>query len=93
MIRSAMAEHNLIIFVGAGVSLDSGMPSWSQAISQIAKKLDVSPGDIDNLKIPQYYFNAEGKMIIRSWYIKFSSMEFIYKQCPCIKKLSNLMQM
>lgn len=61
LIRSAMAEHNLIIFVGAGVSLDSGMPSWSQAISQIAKKLDVSPDDVDNLKIPQYYFNARGK--------------------------------
>lgn len=25
LIRTAMADHNLVIFVGAGVSLDSGM--------------------------------------------------------------------
>ena len=39
LIRTAMADHNLVIFVGAGVSLDSGMPSWSKAVSQIADKL------------------------------------------------------
>lgn len=61
LIRTAMADHNLVIFVGAGVSLDSGMPSWSKAVSQIADKLNISPNEIDSLKIPQYYFNARGK--------------------------------
>lgn len=61
LIRTAMADHNLVIFVGAGASLDSGMPSWSKAVSQIADKLNISPNEIDSLKIPQYYFNARGK--------------------------------
>lgn len=61
LIRIAMAEHNLVIFVRAGASMDSGMPSLGQAVSQIARKLGVSPEDIDNLKIPQYYYNTRGK--------------------------------
>lgn len=93
LIRSAMAEHNLIIFVGAGVSLDSGMPSWSQAISQIAKKLDVSPDDVDNLKIPQYYFNARGKNDYTQLIHQIFKYGIHLQTMPVHKKLSNLMQM
>ena len=93
LIRTAMADHNLVIFVGAGVSLDSGMPSWSKAVSQIADKLNISPNEIDSLKIPNIISMLEVRMIIRSWYIKFSDTAPIYKQCLCIKRLSILMQM
>ena len=34
LIRKAMAEHKLVLFVGSGTSLDAGMPSWSSAVSQ-----------------------------------------------------------
>ena len=33
-IRYAMSSDNLILFVGAGTSLQSGMPSWSDAVQQ-----------------------------------------------------------
>lgn len=61
LIRKAMAEHKLVLFVGSGTSLDAGMPSWSSAVSQIAQKLRIQVNDADMLKIPQYYFNLYGQ--------------------------------
>lgn len=61
LIRKAMAEHKLVLFVGSGTSLDAGMPSWSSAVSQIAQKLQIQVNDADMLKIPQYYYNMHGK--------------------------------
>ena len=60
-IRKAMVENNLVLFVGAGTSLDAGMPSWNNAVSQIASKLNIQPGSEDTLKVPQYYYNERGK--------------------------------
>lgn len=61
LIRSAMEDHNLVLFIGAGTSLDSGMPSWSKAVSEIAERLNLSSHNMDSLKIPQYYFNRRGQ--------------------------------
>lgn len=61
LIRSAMGNHNLVLFIGAGTSLDSGMPSWGKAVSVIAERLNLSPHNMDNMKIPQYYFNSRGQ--------------------------------
>lgn len=60
LIRKAMAEHKLVLFVGSGTSLDAGMPSWSSTVSQIAQKLQIQVNDADLLKIPQYYYNIRG---------------------------------
>ena len=63
IIREAKGNKRLALFVGAGVSMDSGMPSWNQAVSQIAAKLPLTDKDkpYDSLKIPQYYYNSRGK--------------------------------
>ena len=61
LIRKAMDEHKLVLFVGSGTSLDAGMPSWLSAVSQIAQKLQIQVNDADMLKIPQYYYNIHGK--------------------------------
>ena len=61
IIRRAMDEHQLVIFVGAGASIASGMPSWGQAIKIIADKLFLKDDQLDYLRIPQYYFNSRGK--------------------------------
>lgn len=61
LIRKAMMEHNLVLFVGAGTSLDAGMPSWGDAVSQIASCLKIAVSSADMLKIPQYYYNSRGK--------------------------------
>lgn len=91
IIRNAKDHNRLVLFVGAGASMDSGMPSWSQAIEQIASKLPLSDNDklYDPLKIPQYYFNSRGK----KEYIQLMREVFLYgtplKITPLHKKLIN----
>lgn len=60
ILRNAMLNHKLVVFVGAGTSLDAGMPSWGDAVKKIAERLGVKE-QLDYMKIPQYYYNARGK--------------------------------
>ena len=61
LIRKAMIEKHLILFIGAGTSVDAGVPLWKDAITEIATKLQIDPAKTDVLVVPQYYFNARGK--------------------------------
>lgn len=36
-------ERNVILFVGAGVSKNLGLPTWSKLIDHIAKELGYDP--------------------------------------------------
>ena len=60
IIREAMNTNQLVLFVGAGASIDSGMPSWNEAIANINEKLGIDKAG-DNLLVPQYYYNTHGK--------------------------------
>lgn len=60
IIRKAMLEKKLVVFVGAGTSIDSGMPNWHDAVVNIAYKLGIYSENIDYMKIPQFYYNARG---------------------------------
>src|SRR5574344_2253529 len=67
-IQKAIENNKLIIFVGAGVSRNSGIPTWESLVQILANELGIKPNS-DNrcfsndefLKIPQYYFNERGK--------------------------------
>ena len=89
ILRNAKDHNNLVLFVGAGASMDSGMPSWTQAVEQIASKLSFPDSDklYDPLKIPQYYFNERGQ----KEYIQLMRKVFLYgmplKTTPLHKKL------
>lgn len=70
LIKEAENSNRLVIFVGAGTSIPSGFPSWSQAIDEMRERMDDSKDDAnknevknsdDFLKIPQYYYNEHGK--------------------------------
>lgn len=64
IINDAMANGQLVLFVGAGASVESGMPLWKAAIDNIAKKMPLTEEQkktLDTFKIPQYYFNSRGK--------------------------------
>lgn len=62
LIRKAMQERQLVLFVGAGASVDSGMPLWETSIAQIADRLNLDKDrPCDSLIIPQYYYNARGR--------------------------------
>lgn len=60
ILRDAMLEKRLVVFVGAGASIDSGLPSWGKAIEIIADKLGLKSTVLDYMKIPQYYYNKYG---------------------------------
>ena len=61
ILRKAMLEKKLVVFVGSGTSIDAGMPSWHDAVKNIANKLGITDDDnIDYMKIPQFYYNARG---------------------------------
>lgn len=81
IIKDAMLNKNLVLFVGAGVSKNSGMPLWSEAVDQIAKAVGVDPKEFDNLKIPQFYYNDRGK----KEYTQFMKQIFRYGDVlkPC----------
>lgn len=61
ILKGAKNENRLVLFVGAGASVDSGMPLWSEAIDTISKALGLQGKNDDVLKIPQYYYNSRGK--------------------------------
>ena len=63
LIRIAMAERQLVLFVGAGASVDAGLPLWDDAAARIKDKLNIDNDQqqLDNLAIPQYYYNARGQ--------------------------------
>ena len=66
IIQEAQENNQLVLFVGAGASIDSGMPSWKDALDIIKKRLgyDEKEDQVvpqDPLKIPQYYFNQRSK--------------------------------
>ena len=60
ILREAKNDKRLVLFLGAGISVESGLPLWKSAIKEIADALSLNEND-DTLKIPQYYFNARGK--------------------------------
>lgn len=64
LIQKASDNNKLVVFVGAGVSANSGYPSWSELVKEFAKgigkDIEKISGD-DYLKIPQYYYNSRGQ--------------------------------
>ena len=62
IIQDARDNDRLVIFVGAGVSANSGIPTWGQLIERIAEAIDyeVKDGGLtaqEYLRIPEYYYN------------------------------------
>ncbi|GAA0066793.1 hypothetical protein UT300002_15750 [Clostridium perfringens] len=61
IINKAARNNKLVVFVGAGVSMNSGYPSWQELIKDFAEGLgyDMKESSFDELlRIPQYYYNS-----------------------------------
>jgi len=62
ILKQAIFDEKLVIFVGAGVSKQSGIPLWGDVVKTIHDKLEKTFIDEkEYLKIPQLYFNSRGK--------------------------------
>ena len=63
-IKNAQKEHRLVLFIGAGVSVNSGYPTWNNLVCNMAQKLGVdNPSELPNYLqvIPQIYYNEKGE--------------------------------
>lgn len=70
-IRRARDNNKLVIFVGAGISKNSNLPSWKELVEEFAKEIQYSPYILNSdnyrfstdefLKIPQYAFDKDSK--------------------------------
>lgn len=58
-IQQASKQGRLVIFVGAGVSANSGVPTWSQLINEMKLECNIEY-ETDGLKIAQYYKDLRG---------------------------------
>lgn len=67
IIQNAITSNKLILFVGSGVSINSGIPSWKDLIKELSKDLCIKNKNTytfeEMLKIPQLYFNKFGKAL------------------------------
>lgn len=60
IIREALKNDSLILFVGAGVSVNSGLPGWNSLVDLFRAELNLEDVQ-DNLRVAQYYYNAFGQ--------------------------------
>ena len=60
-----LAREKLVIFVGAGVSRNSGLPSWQELVKVFAKKLGINKSCFsseETLQIPQIFYDEFSKI-------------------------------
>lgn len=89
IIHEASKNNQLVIFVGSGCSIPSGMPSWGEAINKIAKCLEIESSSLstsDFLRIPQYYYNTRGK----KEYTQLMHEIFLYRKYLCPTSVHDL---
>ncbi|WP_440858638.1 SIR2 family protein [Staphylococcus shinii] len=91
-IKEASENNKLVVFVGAGVSANSGVVNWGQLIKELSK--DLGDFNLDNsldlyTKIPQYYFNERGE---KEYYEKLRDIFFHkrYRPNPIHKEIFKL---
>ncbi len=63
IIKKAMEQNRLVIWIGAGVSANSGYPSWQYLVKEFADDLGINSNDnsIETLlRIPQIYYYERG---------------------------------
>lgn len=58
-INEASKQGRLVVFVGAGVSANSGVPVWSNLIDEMKKECNLT-SEKDDLKVAQLYKDARG---------------------------------
>lgn len=61
-IKKSIKENSLILFVGAGISANSNLPTWGELIQSLKKELNLPEEKTkDPLRVAQYYYDTFGK--------------------------------
>lgn len=56
-LKNSIRNDNLVLFVGAGISTNSGLPTWNELIQKFKDELHLEDEENDYLKIAQYYWD------------------------------------
>lgn len=59
-VASAIVREKAVLFVGAGLSVGAGLPSWRELASELATEIDC-PTTLSPPDIAQYYENEKGR--------------------------------
>lgn len=57
-IKDAINKQKLVVFVGAGASIEAGVPSWNELIETIKKDIDIQKDETDSLRIAQMLYQS-----------------------------------
>jgi hypothetical protein len=71
-LKTAHRQGRLVLFVGAGVSANLGLPTWAQLIDEVARQLGYDPKIFatygDHLALAEFYKRKMGSLgKLRSW--------------------------
>ena len=61
VLKEAIQKDRLVIFAGAGVSYDSGVPLWKELTEEISKNLNETVDEQDPMKLAQILYNEKGQ--------------------------------
>lgn len=91
-LKAALRRGEIILFVGAGVSINLGLPSWQALIDQIAHEMEYDP-DIfrtlgDNYALAEYYRIRKGSIgPLHAWMDRFWHSSEVNIEASGIHKL------
>ncbi len=57
-LQDALKNNKLVIFVGSGVSMNSGIPSWNGLIDELKSDIEIEGNEEDPLILAQLHFNS-----------------------------------
>lgn len=57
-IKDAISKQKLVVFVGAGASIEAGVPSWNELIKTIKEEIDIQESENDSLRIAQMLYQS-----------------------------------
>ena len=61
-IKNSIKENSLVLFVGAGISANSNLPTWGELIQSFRNELNLPDDNSDDyLRVAQYYYDTFGK--------------------------------
>lgn len=88
--KGSLASRKLVIFVGAGISKNSGVPTWGQMVRMFADKMDYSVDRLSTdeyIRIPQYYYGMDTSHGHKDYYNTLNQVITSYEEPNIINQL------